>query len=92
VEQRTTKEICSQDLAPLLATASGIERATAPMPAVELDSLLCESRVDTTVDLGALIRSELGGEALFAMPPARLFVIVVSFALTLVIGIALLAR
>ena len=94
VEQRTTKEICSQDLAPLLATASGLERITAPMPAVELDTLLCESRVDTTVDLGELLRSELGVEAtpLFAIHPTRLLVIVISFVLTLALGIDLFVR
>jgi len=78
-EQRNTKPICTADLGPLLATVSGVERATRPMPAVELDSLLYE--------MCARPRSWP-----FAIQPARLFVIAVSFALTLLIGIGLLVH
>ena len=70
--------MCIEDLGPLLATASGVERVTRPMPAVELDGLLCETR-------GEPARSWP-----FAMQPTRLFVIAISFALTLVTGIGLL--
>jgi hypothetical protein len=97
-EQRTTQRICAQDLAPLLATASGTERITAPIAAVDLDCLLSESRGEATVDLGDLLRAEIGAEDahvppwLFAVSPARLFVIAVSFTATLAVGIGVIAR
>ena len=94
-EQRNTQPIRTEDLAPLLATAAGVERITAPIPAVDLDSLLSQTRPDgATIDLGDLLRAELPADDAriawpFAMSPTRLFVIVVSFVATLGIGIGL---
>ena len=62
------------------------------MPAVDLANLLCEARADTTVDLGELLRAEMAAEdphaRPFAIRPMRLFVIALSFALTLMVGIS----
>ncbi len=96
-EQRNTQPICTEDLAPLLATAAGIERITAPMPVVDLDNLLSQTRPQgPTIDLGDLLRAELAVEDAcmqpwpFAMSPTRLFVIAVSFVATLGIGLGVL--
>jgi hypothetical protein len=92
--QRNTQPITTEDLAPLLATAAGIERITAPIPVVELDDLLLQTR--PTIDLGDLLRAELAAEDArmqpwpFAMSPTRLFVIAVSFVATLGIGLGVL--
>jgi hypothetical protein len=95
--QRNTQPILAEDLAPLLATAAGIERITAPIAAVDLDSLLSQTRPDgATIDLGDLLRAELAADDArvpawrFAMSPTRLFVIAISFVATLGIGIGLL--
>jgi hypothetical protein len=94
---RNTQPIRSEDLAPLLATAAGVERITAPMPAVDLDSLLSQTRPDVaTIDLGDLLRAELAAEDArvpswpFVMTPTRVIVIAVSFVATLGIGLGLL--
>jgi hypothetical protein len=64
-----TQEICWDELAPLLATASGLERVTAEIPTDELEHLLTAERAQTpTMDLGQLLRDELAAEDGTAVP------------------------
>jgi hypothetical protein len=88
--QRTTQEIRAEELVPLLATSSGVERITAPIPAVTLDELLCEARTPAdSVDIGELVRREL--EPAAPRSWAHVAVVAASCAATLALGLLILA-